>query len=151
MRGLGVAHGFFKRIHDRGTFPYGLKTVALLLSFPCFYASNFFFKLAYLGNQRRLLRVGRQGIGLSGKDRALQLNHFPLNLRHCVELQQALGDLTCDLQACKCSLNEGQIHGGAPEVPPVTPNNDGNVQFLGDCDHELSGQTVALLDVAEKS
>lgn len=29
--------------------------------------------------------------------------------------------------------------------------NDGNVQFLGDCDHELAGQTVPLLDVQGES
>jgi hypothetical protein len=43
-----------------------------------------------------------------------------------------------------------QPHDPTPEYPNTGKRchsfvNDGSVQFLGDCEHELAGQTVAML------
>ena len=56
MRWFRIAHRFSQRIED-STLPCGCKLVALFLSFPCFYAHNFLFKIAYLLNCRRMVRL----------------------------------------------------------------------------------------------
>src|SRR3990172_1887573 len=47
MRKFAVAHGLLQRI-NHGPYKRGHQLVALLLSLPCFHASDFFFKCAYL-------------------------------------------------------------------------------------------------------
>src|SRR5580704_530580 len=56
MDRFSASFRFLKRVEERsGIIP--LQFVALLLSFPAFQGSHFFFKLAYALNQRRLLRL----------------------------------------------------------------------------------------------
>lgn len=47
------------------------------------------------------------------------------------------------------SYNGSQDDPDFPDVPPETCHSfvtDGNIQFLGDCTHELAGQTVPIPD-----
>lgn len=53
MRRLGRLHAWLQAVDDRTAFR-GAHFIALLVSFPCFKASHFFFKAAYLLQQRRL-------------------------------------------------------------------------------------------------
>ena len=76
MRWFGIAHGFFKRIHD-SSIPWGYKLIALFLTFPCFYASDFFFKCAYFLNHRRLSRIGRECAALGGQNGVWSSTTFP--------------------------------------------------------------------------
>ena len=63
MNGFGSAFFLFYNISQTSRVKFA-ELVVLLLSFPCFKASNFFFKMAYRLNQRRLfrLRVGQRGL-----------------------------------------------------------------------------------------
>jgi hypothetical protein len=109
MRWFGLAHGFFKRIYDR-TPPRGYKLIALLLTFPCFYASDFFFKCAYFLNHRRLNRIGRKCATLGGQNSVLKLNNLPLDSRHRVQLYQALRNFTSELEASNRTLYKRYVH-----------------------------------------
>ena len=55
--------------------------VFLFLSIPCFHVSNFFFKLAYTLQQRKLVSIGRKCRSLGGEDYSLKFND--LRLDHC--------------------------------------------------------------------
>src|SRR4051812_20515733 len=57
MRWFSTASVRLQHISDAAT-PNVLKLVILLLCPPCFEASHFFFKIAYLANQRRLRLAG---------------------------------------------------------------------------------------------
>ena len=65
------------------------KCVPLLLSFPCFYASNFFFQCAYRLGHRRLHRLGRKCAALGGQDFSLKFNHKSLDLSDRLHLAKA--------------------------------------------------------------
>src|SRR6516225_158636 len=73
MKGFGIACIRLQHV-GKGPGSNLLQLVSLLLSFPCFKASNFFFKIAYSLNQRRLfcLRI-RQG-GLHREDLLVKLD-----------------------------------------------------------------------------
>lgn len=55
MHRLGTLGVLFYHISKSSVQPDILKLISLLLSFPCFHASNFFFSIAYGLNQRRAL------------------------------------------------------------------------------------------------
>src|SRR4030088_11168 len=57
MRIFATLMSFFKDVGERSPIKL-LHLVALLLTFPCFEASQFFFKLVYLLNRRRIARLG---------------------------------------------------------------------------------------------
>lgn len=56
MRGFAVAHVWLQKVSKRSTSKIG-QLIPLHLCVPCFKLSHAFFKLAYLLNQRRLLRL----------------------------------------------------------------------------------------------
>ena len=113
MRWFGIAHGFFKRIHD-SSIPWGYKLIALFLTFPCFYASDFFFKCAYFLNHRRLSRIGRECAALGGQNGALKLDNFSLDFRDRFKLKKTLCDVTSELEAGNSALYERYIHNKSP-------------------------------------
>lgn len=57
VRGLAVCHRRLYRV-DQETAPDFLKFVALLLCFPVFEAHQFFFKITYTLQQKRMMRLG---------------------------------------------------------------------------------------------
>lgn len=57
MRWFGRLHAFFQRIGERAGFSDWGQLISFLLCVPCFQASNFFFKIAYALNQRKLVRL----------------------------------------------------------------------------------------------
>ena len=122
MRWFGTAHAFFKSVHNSQSVPNTLKLVSLLLCFPCFHASDFFFKLAYFINHRRLIRIGRKCAALGGQNGALKLNHLSLDFGQRVELEKALRDVTSELEAGNRALNECHVHVDTPAVEVETPN-----------------------------
>jgi hypothetical protein len=66
---------------SEGTGSQILQLVPLLLSFPCFKASNFFFKLSYRLNQRRLFRLRICKGGLHREDLLVKLDGIFEELR----------------------------------------------------------------------
>ena len=56
MGWFAVLHSLFRNEGEKAS-PQVLQFVALLICIPCFQCSHFFFKLAYVLNQRRLLRL----------------------------------------------------------------------------------------------
>jgi len=77
MRWFGAAHGFLHRVSQR-PIPKLLQFVALLLTAPIFQASNFFFNLAYLLNERRAFLLSRERARLSVKDLGLKFDGLGL-------------------------------------------------------------------------
>lgn len=109
MRGFGIAHGFFKRIHDSSV-PRGIQFIALLLTFPCFYANGFFFKCAYCLNHRRLLRLCNKRMGLSDYDLISQLDDCSLHFRDIPHLAQCFNKVCDRLNTLRSSSNTPDIH-----------------------------------------
>lgn len=72
MRGLALAHFFLQCIYHAPR-KRGRQFVALLLSFPVFYAFQFFFRISFLLNQRRILL-------LYGSDEGLKANYCILEI-----------------------------------------------------------------------
>ena len=79
MRWIGSLARFFQCIYVT-PIPRSYQLIALLCFFPCFYLSDFFFKLAYSLNHRRLLRLGRYCARLGGQNSALKLNSLAAHL-----------------------------------------------------------------------
>ncbi len=89
MRWFGVCCIALQRVSKNSRFK-SIELVALFLSFPCFYISDFFFKFCYTLNQRRLFRLGSKCAALGGHNYGLQLNNFSLNFRDRFKLQHCL-------------------------------------------------------------
>ena len=90
MRRLGALCIFLQHIDQGAATEYRLEFISLLLSFPCFHVSNFFFALAYRLNQRRLLHLRiRQG-GLRREDLLVQLDGLFEDLRSVPQTHHSL-------------------------------------------------------------
>src|SRR5262249_9795541 len=96
MLWVGAAHVFLNRISRHAPSDLG-KLVALLLCFPCFEISNFFFKLAYLFQQRRLRRIGLKCASLGGENYAVEFDDLVLNHDSVAEAYHCLSDFACRL------------------------------------------------------
>jgi len=68
MEWFASFHAFFQRIGENARTDFG-ELVALLICVPCFQTSHFFFKIAYLINQRRLRRLCGENLFLEFYDR----------------------------------------------------------------------------------
>ena len=79
MGWFGRAHVFFQNVGEAAVFDL-VKSVSFFLCVPCFKCSHFFFKFAYLLQQRELVRVGRKCAALGGED--LSLKFDGLRLEH---------------------------------------------------------------------
>lgn len=106
MRWFSSAATFFQRVEHYSR-PRTYQFIALFFLFPCFYTSDFFSKMAYFLNHRRLLRISRQCTVLGGQDSALQLDHFSLNIRERFKLKESLGNITGELEAGNRALEGG--------------------------------------------
>ena len=115
MRWFGSLARFFQRIHKTSR-PRGHQLIALLLSFPCFYASDFFFQIAYLLNHRRLLRLGRECARLGGQNGALKINDLSLDFSHRLKMKEALSNVSSSLEAKNRTLNAHHINHDNPPV-----------------------------------
>lgn len=82
-----------------------LELVALLLSRPCFKASNFCFKLTYSLNQRRLSRIGLYCANLGGHNLALEFDELGRALTLASEPGQSLNDARCGLERAKRAID----------------------------------------------
>jgi 1-deoxy-D-xylulose-5-phosphate synthase len=104
--GLAVGHGALYRV-DHGTGIGAYKLVALLLCFPCFRVSEFLFRCAYLLQQRKLVRLGRDCTRLGGQNHALKLDNLPLDISHRFKLKEALSDVasSLDIAATRAGLD----------------------------------------------
>jgi len=109
MRWFGAAATRLQSI-QKSSLPWGYQLVALFLFFPCFYASDFFFKIAYLLNHRRLMRLGRKCAALGGQNYALELDNPSLDFRDRFKLKEALCDVTGELEAGNRTLDKRYSH-----------------------------------------
>src|SRR3990172_9559383 len=78
-----------------------LKLIALLLSFPCFKASNLFFKLAYLLNQRKALLQSRRCAALGVYDLRLEFDKLSLEGGTIAQTYGRLNDILSRLERAK--------------------------------------------------
>src|SRR5580700_6298788 len=77
MRRFAAAHRFFDGVGERAVTDIG-ELISLLLCYPCFEASNFFFEITYALQQRRALILCRQR-GIVGIDKfALEFEELGL-------------------------------------------------------------------------
>ena len=104
----------FKNISERSAAEV-VQLVALLLSFPCFKASHFFFKLVYMFNQRRLLR-------LCGKDLFLKLYDRRVSDGSVVDILQSLRRIEQGLKDAEAgdyiNRHAFSVNGGTKLVHP---------------------------------
>ena len=108
MRRFAFAHGVFQRIYSNPG-PRSVQFIALLLSFPCFYASYFFFKFAYSINHRRLLKIGLHCASLGGKNHVVECGDLsPSVTAH--QLIKRLNDLRCRSESETESLQRRLDH-----------------------------------------
>lgn len=77
---------YLHRISKAASTPWFCQLVALLLFFPSAHLSEFFFKLAYSLNERRLRRICRKNLMLGGNDLLVKLDGLSLNLGEVLEL-----------------------------------------------------------------
>src|ERR1019366_6847073 len=80
MDWLAVCHRSLQVI-SKNSNSYFIQFIALFLCFPCFKAGQFFFKAAYLLNQRRALLICRKDTLLGVNNRALQFEDLALKGR----------------------------------------------------------------------
>jgi hypothetical protein len=125
MNGFGAA---CSRLQHIGKAPRSnfFQLVSLLLSFPCFKASTFFFKVAYSLNQRRLfcLRI-KQGF-LYGEDLLLELDGCVEQLCRIPQTHHGLGKIGERLNRVKALADSYQIGHGM-----LASGSDGAVQESG--------------------
>jgi hypothetical protein len=77
---FGRLHALFQRVDKKA--PFLFQYIALLLTFPCFEASHFFFKLAFFFQERRIALAGGENLLLQSDDRAVTSNR----LTHAYEI-----------------------------------------------------------------
>ncbi len=111
MRWFGSLARFFQCVnHSRTRIPWTYQLIALLFFFPCFQVSDFFFKVAYTLNHRKLLRLGRECARLGGQNRVLEINNLSLDLGERLEMKKTLCDITSGLEAKNRALKHSHIN-----------------------------------------
>ena len=103
MGGFSVLHALFQRAGKNAATNFG-KFIALLICVPCFQASHFFFKIAYLLNQRKLRRLCREDFLLKIYNRPIPSGRFVDTLHG---LRHIKGGLDCAQAAYRFSNNHG--------------------------------------------
>jgi len=104
MRWFGAAFSGLKHVSNSSV-PQIFKVVALLLSFPCFKISHFFFKLAYAINQRRALLIRRKCAVLGIDNRGLEFDHLGIEGLSVAQTYHRLRDIASELDRRKCRAN----------------------------------------------
>src|SRR5258706_6659375 len=111
MRWFGWFHSRLQDISkDAGG--HFFQIVSLLCCFPCFYISDFFFKLAYSLNQRELLRLGAECATLGCQNNLLKLDGLTVQLRHRTKLVQAYREISGSLEASNRALKQNHVGHG---------------------------------------
>jgi hypothetical protein len=108
MRWFGAACVRFQHI-GKGPGCNLFELVPLLLSFPCFKASNFFFKIAYRLNQRRLFRLRVQQGFLYGEELLLELDGCFEKLSGIPQTHYGLGNVRKRLDRIESLADSYQI------------------------------------------
>src|SRR4051794_29100962 len=80
MGRFGAACLWLQHVSEDARSDFG-KLIPLLLSIPCFKASNLCFQAAYSIQQRKLVRLGRKCVRLGGHDESLQFDDCLIKLR----------------------------------------------------------------------
>jgi hypothetical protein len=106
MRRFGSLSLWFQNVSKSG--PGFFQLISLLLSFPCFKASHFFFKLAYTFQQRRLRRLCGEKFFLQFYDRRVATGSI-------VDVLQSLREIEGSLKGAEAS--ESLRRGGALASP----------------------------------
>ncbi len=86
-------HPFFAKWQSDGTLSHVRQLILLGFSVPCFKLSVFFFKIAYMIQQRELILLGRECARLGGKDFSLQFDDFRPNDRSVAGIYRELSKL----------------------------------------------------------
>lgn len=100
MRRLRTLHAQLCSV-DEDTWGQFVKLVALLLSFPCFEAHNFCFKLSYTLMQKRLRILGRECALMGGEDLSLQFEGLRIHERNVTKLHKSLNEVARRLESRK--------------------------------------------------
>lgn len=81
-----------------------VKLIAFFLCSPCFKASHFFFKIAFILQQRKLVALGVKCAALGGKNLSLQFSNLTLHDRNIVCMHNSLKNIVC---ASECTSHAG--------------------------------------------
>jgi hypothetical protein len=99
MKWFGAAGVWFQRIGKRWSDTHQLlQLIPISLSFPCFMACHFFFKIAYFLQQRRLSRLGRKCALLGGEDFSIHFPESVAKFRKVADFDQFLNALPSSIQ-----------------------------------------------------
>ena len=93
MRGFALLFSYFRNVSEKSTIQV-LKFISLLLTFPCFEAAQFFFKLIYFVNRRRIARLG-------GDDLFPELRDGRISIDRVVHILQRLRDVKHRLESAQ--------------------------------------------------
>ncbi len=97
MRWFGACAIFFEHVSE-GSISNLTKGVSSLLAVPCLKASNFFFKSAYLLNQRRLRCIGLYCASLGGQDLSIEFDNLGRSLFVRTKRGPVFEDVRCLLE-----------------------------------------------------
>jgi hypothetical protein len=114
---------FLQGVNEHVLVPNWLKLITFFLSVPCFKASDFCFKCAYLLNQRRLRRIGLYCASLGGQDLSIEFADLGRALfirsKRCPIFDNIGHLLKRAEHATKVCQSFCQSHS------PISPNSDG--------------------------
>src|SRR6476646_1180869 len=108
MRWIGFLAKFFERVNIASV-PRGYQLIALLCIAPCFYVSNFLFKIAYTLSHRKLLRQRIHCARLCGNDGFIKFDDLDLYVRRRLEMVHALGNIESSANTANCSLHHNHV------------------------------------------
>ncbi len=96
MRGFTRSHLWLQRVSKSPKLTCGFQLVPLLLCFPCFHISNFFFKFAYSLNQRRALLINQKNAALGVDNFRIEFCDLPIENGSVAQTYHRL----CDIFSC---------------------------------------------------
>jgi len=110
MRRFGIAHAFFQSISNNSSIPQVFQVIAFLFGLPCFEIHNFFFKIAYFLNHRRLLRLGGKSLSLYRNQVSGCLSDSRINSIARFQLKNTIDDITGGFDPGDCSGDTSNVH-----------------------------------------
>ena len=106
MTGFGAGSIFLQSVSKDTSISFkAYKFIALLLSFPLFRLSQFFFKLAYTLQQRELLRISSECARLRGEYYRLQFDGLSVDVGGSLEFYHRLRYISSRLETANCRGN----------------------------------------------
>ena len=112
MRWLGVSLRFNQRINESRRVPRFCQLVSHFVSIPCFEISNLLFKVIYLAQQRRMLRLGFDCSRVSGNNGRMKFVDLSFGIGRGHQILERLHAIRRELESGYDSSHGGKcVHG----------------------------------------